>query len=154
MNHLDLESLAKSIIDDHKYMVLGTADESGQPWVSPVYYASAGFREFYWVSSPEVRHSRNIAVRSQISMVIFNSQAVISTGQGVYMSAVAEQVTGNDLDRGIEIFSRTSLKHGGHEWRREDVQPPALYRLYRAIASKHWVLDPASGPDHRISVNI
>jgi hypothetical protein len=70
------------------------------------------------------------------------------------MSAVAEQVTGNDLDRGIEIFSRTSLKHGGHEWRREDVQPPTLYRLYRAIASEHWVLDPASGPDHRISINI
>ena len=76
------------------YMVLGTADESGQPWVSPVYYASAEYKEYYWVSSPEVRHSRNIAIRPQVSIVIFDSQAPIGTGQGVYMSAIAEELTG------------------------------------------------------------
>lgn len=47
MNQLeDLEELARTIIDSNMYMVLGTADESGQPWVSPVYYASAGYKEF------------------------------------------------------------------------------------------------------------
>lgn len=154
MNQQDLGAVVREIINANMYMVLGTADESGGPWVSPVYYASAGFTEFYWVSSPEVRHSRNIAVRSRISIVIFNSQAVIGTGQGVYMSATAEQLTGSDLDRGIEIFSRTSLGHGGHEWKREDVQAPALYRLYRAIALEHWVLDPAGHPDHRTPVTL
>jgi hypothetical protein len=124
------------------YMVLGTADESGQPWVSPVYYASSGYKEFYWVSSPEVRHSLNIALRPQLSIVVFNSQAPIGTGQGVYMSAVAQQLTGSELEQGIEIFSRTSLGHGGHEWKSEDVQAPALYRLYRATALEYWrILD-------------
>lgn len=154
MNQQDLAAVVREIINANMYMVLGTADESGEPWVSPVYYASAGFTEFYWVSSPEVRHSRNIAVRSRISIVIFNSQAVIGTGQGVYMSATAEQLTGSDLDRGIELFSRTSLGHGGHEWKREDVQAPALYRLYRATALEHWILDPAGHPDHRTPVTL
>ena len=154
MNLQEPGIVAKAIIDSNMYMILGTADESGVPWVSPVYYAAVGYREFYWVSSPEVRHSRNIAERSQISIVIFNSQAVIGTGQGVYMSAVAEQLTGSELDRGIEIFSRTSLGHGGHEWKREDVQVPALYRLYRAIALEHWILDPVNTPDHRIPVTL
>ena len=154
MNQQDLGTVVREIINANMYMVLGTADESGAPWVSPVYYAPAGFTEFYWVSSPEVRHSRNIAVRSRISIVIFNSQAVIGTGQGVYMSAVADQLTGSDLDQGIEIFSSTSLGHGGHEWKREDVQEPTLYRLYRAIVSEHWVLDPAGRPDHRTLVTI
>lgn len=154
MNLQDPGIVAKAIIDSNMYMVLGTADESGAPWVSPVYYAAVGYREFYWVSSPEVRHSRNIAERPQISIVIFNSQALIGTGQGVYMSAVAEQLTGTELDRGIELFSRTSLGHGGHEWKREDVQEPALYRLYRAITSEHWILDPVGSPDHRISVTL
>lgn len=86
--------------------------------------------------------------------MIFNSQAVIGTGQGVYMSAVAEHLTGSDLDRGIELFSRTSLGHGGHEWKREDVQAPALYRLYRATALDHWILDPAGHPDHRTPVTL
>ena len=150
----NLESVAKNIIDSMMYMVLGTADGSGQPWVSPVYFAPAGYREFYWVSSPEAKHSRNIAVRSQISIVIFDSRAPIGTGQGVYMSVAAEELTGADLERGIEIFSRTSLGHGGHKWKLEDVQAPALYRLYRATVQDHWILDTTNSPDHRISVNI
>jgi uncharacterized protein YhbP (UPF0306 family) len=155
MNHQqDLGVIARIIIDSNMYMVLGTADDSGQPWVSPVYFAPAGYTEFYWVSSPEARHSRNLATRPQVSIVIFDSQAPISTGQGVYMSGVAEQLTSVDLDRGIEVYSRTSLGHGGHEWTPEDVQTPALYRLYRATALEHWVLDPAGHPDHRTPVTV
>jgi hypothetical protein len=154
MNLQDPEIVAKAIIDSNMYMVLGTADEFGGPWATPVYFAHKEYREFYWISSPEVRHSGNVAVRPQVSIVIFNSQAVIGTGQGVYMSATAEQLTGSDLDRGIEIFSSISLGHGGHEWKREDVQAPALYRLYRAIALEHWILDPVNTPDHRIPVTL
>jgi hypothetical protein len=54
----DLGAVARTIIDTNWYMALGTADETGRPWVSPVYYASAGYTEFFWVSSPEARHSR------------------------------------------------------------------------------------------------
>jgi nitroimidazol reductase NimA-like FMN-containing flavoprotein (pyridoxamine 5'-phosphate oxidase superfamily) len=152
MNQQDLVAIARTIIDSNMYMVLGTADVSGRPWVSPVYYASAEYKEFYWVSSPDVRHSRNIAVRPQISIVIFDSQAVIGTGQGVYMSAIAEELRGADLEQAIEIFSRSSLAHAGREWKREDVGESTLYRLYRAIASEHWVRDPVGRPDHRTPV--
>lgn len=150
--HEDLGTIARTIVDSNLYMVLGTADETGRPWVSPVYYAAAGYTEFFWVSSPEAMHSRNLATRPQVSIVVFDSRVPIGTGQGVYMSADAEELIGGDLDRGIDIFSRTSVAHGGRVWKREDVQPPALYRLYRATASEHWVLDPAGRPDHRTSV--
>jgi hypothetical protein len=46
MNEQDLGALARSIIDSNRYMTLGTADGSGVPWVSPVWYASADYREF------------------------------------------------------------------------------------------------------------
>lgn len=154
MNQQDLGAMAKTIIDSNMYMVLGTADESGQPWVSPVYYAAAEYKGFYWVSSPDVQHSRNIAVRPQISIVIFDSQAVIGTGQGVYMSAIAEELTGTDLERGIQIFSRLSLAHAGREWKLEDVGESTLYHLYRATASEHWVRDPVGRPDHRTPVTL
>jgi uncharacterized protein YhbP (UPF0306 family) len=154
MNQSDLKMIATTIIDSNMYMVLGTVDETGNPWVAPVYYASARYSEFYWVSSPEAMHSRNIARHPQISIVIFNSQARIGTGQGVYMSAFATQLSGVELDQGIEIFSRTSLRHGASAWKREDVQENAMYRLYRSYVSEHWILDPAGHPDHRISVNM
>jgi len=123
---------ARAIIDANLYMVLGTADQAGQPWVSPVYFAPAAYREFFWVSSPDTRHSRNLGARREVSIVIFDSSVPIGTGQGVYLSAVAEQLDGAESGEGIGIFSRRSLAHGGHEWTLQDVQPPARLRLYRA----------------------
>ena len=68
--------------------------------------------------------------------------------QAVYMSAIAEELTGIELERGIAIFSRGSEARGVPEWKPEDVRPPAVYRLYRATASEHWVLEPAGHPVH------
>ena len=150
----DLEATARSIIESNLYMVLGTADESGQPWVSPVYYAAEGYADFYWISSPDARHSRNLAARPHIRIVVFDSQVPIDTGQGVYMAAVAEELTGAEVDWGIGIFSRSSLGHGGSEWKLEDVEAPSPYRLYRATATEHSVLDPAAHPVRRIKVKL
>jgi nitroimidazol reductase NimA-like FMN-containing flavoprotein (pyridoxamine 5'-phosphate oxidase superfamily) len=45
--HLDLGAIARVMIDSNFYMTLGTADENGRPWVSPVYYAHEGYANFY-----------------------------------------------------------------------------------------------------------
>lgn len=74
---------AKAIIEANLYLVLGTADALGRPWATPVYFAVEGYRDFYWVSSPEATHSRNIAVRPEIGIVMFDSRVRIATGQGV-----------------------------------------------------------------------
>jgi nitroimidazol reductase NimA-like FMN-containing flavoprotein (pyridoxamine 5'-phosphate oxidase superfamily) len=132
-------------------MTLGTADENGRPWVSPVYYAPEGYAEFYWVSSPEATHSRNLVARPEVSIVIFDSRTPVGSGQGVYVRAVAEELTGTDLDRGIAIFSRRSESHGAGEWNLEAVLPPARHRLYRATASEHSVLGPQ---DQRTPVSV
>ena len=141
------------IIEASRYLVLATADAAGRPWSSPVYFAHIGFTEFFWVSSPDVTHSRNIAVRPEVSIVVFDSQVAIGAGQGVYMSAVAKPLEdGGETARGIEAFSRRSVAHGGAEWTSEDVRPGAGLRLYRAIADSHWILAKDGRPDHRIPV--
>ena len=155
--HVDLEASGRSIVDDNLYMVLATADADGRPWASPVYFASEDYTELYWVSSPEVTHSRNLAARSELSIVVFDSQTPISTGQAVYMSAVAGQVTGAELERSIAIFSSRALAHGGREWTVADVSEPAPLRLYRATVSAHFMLDKSGeGPryDHRTPVQL
>jgi nitroimidazol reductase NimA-like FMN-containing flavoprotein (pyridoxamine 5'-phosphate oxidase superfamily) len=147
----DRSTVAKAIVDANRYMTLGTADETGLPWVSPVWYAPAAYRELYWVSSPEARHSRNIAVRPQVSIVIFDSNAPVGSGQGVYMSAVAKEVATPGLDRGMEIFSQRSQQQGARPWTTKDVQPPAPLRLYHAAVSEHFVLSPGN---ERLPVSI
>ena len=150
----DPADIARGIISASLYMVLATADETGRPWASPVYFANSGYAEFFWVSSPDAAHSRNIAVRPQVSIVIFNSQVPIGAGQGVYMAAAAQEVTGAGLDRGLEVFSRRSLAHGGAAWTPEDVQAQAGLRLYRAIAHDHSILAKDGRPDHRIAAQV
>lgn len=136
----DPATTAKAIIDANLYMVLGTADEHGHPWVSPVYYAPVGYRELLWVSRPETLHSRNLVRRPDVSIVIFDSSVPIGTGQGVYMAATAEEVTGDERVAAIDVFSGRSVGHGGRAWTLEDVEPPAEIRLYRATASAHYML--------------
>jgi uncharacterized protein YhbP (UPF0306 family) len=142
MNEQERAALARDIIDANLYMTLATADEDGRPWASPVYYAVDGYREFLWVSDPAATHSRNLALRPQVSIVVFDSTQPINTGRGVYMSAVAEAVAGSEIDRGLEIFSARSVAHGGEVWTRADLEPDAVFRLYRATASDHSMIGP------------
>ena len=103
MNALDLTALARAILDDNVYMTLGTADADGRPWVSPVYYAHERYADLYWFSSPASAHSRNLAVRPELAIVVFDSTVPPGTGQAVYMSAVAEQVAEDEIERGLDV---------------------------------------------------
>jgi len=143
---------ARDIIEASRYLMLATADATGRPWSSPVYFAHIGFTDFFWVSSPDVTHSRNIAVRPDVGIVVFDSQAAIGTGQGVYMSAVAKMLEGEETARGIEAFSRRSVPHGGPEWTSEAVRSGVGLRLYRATAGSHWILAKDGRPDNHIPV--
>ena len=149
----DLAAAAREIIDQSLYMVLGTADESGSPWVSPVYFAVSDYTDFLWVSLPDARHSRNLAVRPEVSIVVFDSGVPIGTGQGVYMAARAEELSGSELEQGIEVFSRRGQEQGGRPWTAADVRAPAPHRLFRASVTQHWTLDPTAKPgDHRTPI--
>jgi nitroimidazol reductase NimA-like FMN-containing flavoprotein (pyridoxamine 5'-phosphate oxidase superfamily) len=149
----ELDAVARDILDENRYLALGTADEGGRPWVSPVYYAAEGYRAFHWLSSPQSQHSRNVAVRPEVFLAVFDSRVAIGQGQAVYMTATAAELTDEELERGIEIFSRVSQSHGARAWSLGDARPPAALRLYRATVSRHWVLDPDKRPDQRTTVD-
>lgn len=140
----------KDIIEANLYLVLATADDTGRPWSTPVYFAHIGFTEFFWVSSPGVTHSRNIAVRPEVGIVVFDSRAAIRTGQAAYMTATARLLEDGETAAGIEVFSRRSVAHGGEEFTSEDIGPGTGVRLYRAVAGAHSILARDGQPDHRV----
>jgi nitroimidazol reductase NimA-like FMN-containing flavoprotein (pyridoxamine 5'-phosphate oxidase superfamily) len=142
---------ARAIVDDNLYLVLATADADGLPWVSPVYFAHEEYRRFIWVSAPDATHSRNIAVRPTCSIVIFDSRVPVNSGQAVYMSATAEEVTETQRERLAATFSDRSQQHGASAWTSADVEAPARLRLYVATADEQFVLGER---DERISVSL
>ena len=147
--------MAKRIIGSNRYMVLGTADEAGVPWVTPVWYAQTDYRRFIWVSSPDRRHSRNVTARAEVSLVVFDSQVAVGSAEAVYMSGRAEELSGAELESEVAVFDAAGQAQGlTRRWALEDVVAPAPYRLYRATVSQHWVLDPDSSPDDRAEITL
>ena len=151
----DFSNMARDIIESNRYMVLGTADEAGVPWVTPVWYAQSAYRRFIWVSSPDRRHSRNVRAQTEVSIVIFDSQVAVGDARAIYMSARAEELSGAELERDVALFEAASRAQGlTRSWALEDMLAPSPYRLYRATVSRHWVLDPDSSPDDRAEITL
>jgi pyridoxine/pyridoxamine 5'-phosphate oxidase len=140
---------ARQIVDSNVYMTLATADADGRPWPSPVWFAHEGYARFVWVSKPDARHSRNLAVRPETGIVIFDSSARLGAAQAVYLDAIAAQVAQDEEERWTRVFSARSQALGWPAWGVEDVRAPAAHRLYRADATAQFVLGEN---DERIEV--
>jgi pyridoxine/pyridoxamine 5'-phosphate oxidase len=143
--------IARAIVDASSYMTLATADPDGRPWASPVWFATVDYRDFYWVSRPDARHSENIAARPEIAIVIFDSHVPPGQGNAVYMSVRAAELRGVEAQRGIELYSARSAAAGLPPWTLEQISPGARHRLYRATAREHFVLNER---DERVRVEL
>ncbi|MGH2789216.1 MAG: pyridoxamine 5'-phosphate oxidase family protein [Actinomycetota bacterium] len=154
----ELEAMARRIIDGNPYMTMATADGEGRPWVTPVYFNPDGSQDLYWISSPDAQHSRNLAVRSDVSIVVFDSQVRIGDAEAVYIRAHAQEVTEPTLgDCAVAFRARFE---GVRTFAPDELRAPAKLRLYRATAAEHWVLirgnDPiwGRGIDSRLAVTL
>ena len=129
----------RETIDRNRYMTLATADAQGNPWASPVWFAHVDYREFLWVSEPEAQHSKNLAERPELAIVIFDSRVFPDQAEAVYITATARETT-----EGIDAYSEQSVAQGLPPWTLADVTAPAKFRLYRATATDRWILAAGS----------
>jgi uncharacterized pyridoxamine 5'-phosphate oxidase family protein len=93
----DLDALARRTLANNRFLVLGTVDPDGRARVSPVWFSLVEHRDVYWLSSTDSHHSRNIAERPDVSMVVFDSSLDPHTGQAVYLEATAQRVPAEEL---------------------------------------------------------
>jgi hypothetical protein len=146
-----LAAAAKAIVDSNRYMTLATADESGVPWASPVWFAAVDYREFFWVSRPEARHSRNLA------------RAAAGGDRDLRLAGARRRRAGRVRvcrrrggrrhrdRRGHRDLTRRSKVQGLPVWTSDQVRAEARHRLYRATTTEHYVLSPR---DERIPVSL
>jgi Pyridoxamine 5'-phosphate oxidase len=161
MTHDDLRQHVRALLDVNRYLTLGTVDADGNPWTSPVFFAAAGEREYYWLSALDAQHSRNIAVHAQVSLVVFDSTVPPYHGRAIYAVGAARELAGGDIERALEIYPGPESRGAGR-FVPEDVIAPAPYRLYQVSASDLWVLCPRESrqpcelhgraTDHRVRV--
>ena len=149
-----LDAAARAVLDENRYVGLGTAGADGRPWVSPVFYTLSGYREVIWMSSPEARHSRNLAERAEVSLVVFDSNVDVGGAFAVYMCGAAAEVTGEAVAAVAAAYGDAALPKGGRRVKIDEVTGDGIYRMYRATVREHWVLDPDSHPDSRTVVTL
>jgi hypothetical protein len=136
----DLAAHAGDLLDTNQYVTLGTVDADGRPWTAPVYFAAAGIHELYWVSATDAVHSRHLAERPHVSMVVFDSTVAPYHGRALYAVGEAYELSGDDVERALGLYPRPG--GGATPLTRGDVTAPSGYRFYRATASDLWVLCP------------
>jgi hypothetical protein len=80
-----------------------------------------------------------------------NATQASGSAEALYCDAVAEKLSGLELEHAIAAFSRHSEAGGAPAWGLADVSPPARFRLYRASVQSLSVLGPG---DRRLPVTI
>jgi nitroimidazol reductase NimA-like FMN-containing flavoprotein (pyridoxamine 5'-phosphate oxidase superfamily) len=146
-----LEARAEAVIEANKYLTLATVDSQGRPWATPVYFTPDGHEHFYWVSSPEARHSHNIAANPAVSIAIFDSTVAIGKGQAVFLSATAHLVLDDELVDRAKFFAGRYPEL--REFSADELREPGDIRLYRATATEAWVLVSASDVENESGVD-
>lgn len=148
----DNHAHARNILTTTSYMVLATADDTGRPWATPVWFAADGLDRLYWLSWPGSRHSVLIARRPEIALTVFDSTVVPNTGTAFYATALARQCADDELAEALAIYNRRSVAEGIGEFTHAHVTGQSRLRLYIAEANEVWVLDQDAKVDQRAPV--
>ncbi len=134
------------VLAANRYLVLGTADQAGKPWVTPVFFAPLGPDRVCWVSSPESRHSRNIADHSAIAITVFDSTVEVGQAEAAYFDADAAQATLEESETLVQALN--ARLPPGKLLSLEDVHPRGPLVIYRADLLHRFVLVRGGNPDH------
>jgi hypothetical protein len=130
------------LLTQNRYLVLGTADPAGTPWVTPVFYVADGTHRVLWVSTPESRHSQNIATRPTVAITVFDSHAPIGGAEALYLEATASIV--DDPADPLDLLNAPlpERQHLGPD----DLKPTGPLHVYQAEINQHYVLIRGGDP--------
>jgi len=148
----ELRQMARRVLDGNRYMVLGTVEDDGRPRLSPVYFTPARYRDLYWVSSPDARHSRNVRARAEVEIVVFDSSSMPGQSEAVYMSATAREVPEDELP-GLLDEAFDPEGRGGRRFVTDELSGAGDLRLYVATATAYDVHVRGGHPTHGTGID-
>ena len=146
------DSAVDRVLTANRYLVLATADEAGRPWVTPVFFAPLDPPRVCWVSSPDSRHSRNIAHRAGVAITVFDSTVEVGRAEAAYFDADAARATPDEVDPALQ--SLNSRLPQDKQLSRDDLQPRGPLVVYRALVRHRYVLVRGGSPEFGNAVDM
>ncbi|HEV7649890.1 MAG TPA: pyridoxamine 5'-phosphate oxidase family protein [Actinophytocola sp.] len=151
-----LASRSRRLLDEAKYLTLGTVSTDGRPWSAVLQYAWLGEPlRFLFGSAIQARHSRHVATRPRISGSLF------VTGGGELLAVDGAQFSGScvelcaaEVHRYHATFYDAVLPDARDrtEWTLppEALLEPAEHRLYLIEVEQWWLVDTSTWAEDRI----
>jgi len=98
---MDIKSKILEVLGRGHLMSLATVDDGGL-WVADVIYVYDEDLNIYWMSDPEVRHSKAILKNAQVAGTITISDKSKEPNLGIQFSGKAEKIDGPRHDLAIK----------------------------------------------------
>lgn len=104
MSDIDLRKLILEILEKGYLLSLATVDEAGV-WACDVIYVHDDELNIYWMSDPDVRHSRAIVAHPQVAGVI-TASGQGEDNLGIQFEGVVEKIEGARFDLALKHFAK------------------------------------------------
>jgi hypothetical protein len=149
--------MARQVLDDVRYLVLGTIDVDGRPRVSPVFFTPHRYTDLYWVSHPLTHHSANLTRDNRATGVVYDSTVAPGDGRAVYVAGLAREIRPEQLTEHCPVAFDPA--RGGRSFTPADLAGAADLRLWVLhvetwevhIGAGHPTL--GTGRDRRVAVD-
>ncbi len=129
----------QKLLRESNYITISTVDDHGNPCCSPLNSAFDEDFNFYWKSPVDCQHSANIRANGKVFFVVFDSNAPIGQGIGLYFRGSARQLEEDDVDevqKGSDLIAAKVGKVGSLAMKFIKFNPR---RVYRAVVEDIWV---------------
>ncbi len=105
-NHfMSIKDSIRDVLEKGYLISLGTVDDGGV-WVSEVIYVNDDDLNIYWISDPNVRHSKAIVTNKKVAGTITVSNESKTPGLGIQIEGNAEKIEGARVDLLVKHFMK------------------------------------------------
>jgi uncharacterized protein YhbP (UPF0306 family) len=102
----DLRNRIRAFLAQHNTMTLATVDGAGAPQAAALFYAADDALDLFFLSSPNSRHSRNLALRPRVAASIQADNQAWQAIQGLQIEGAARMVEGvADTAHAVRIYA-------------------------------------------------
>lgn len=135
------------ILRDCRLLSMGTVDADGSPWLHNAYFCHDEEFRLYFLSSPDARHSRNLALgdgRVAVTVADTGQAGTPGTRRGVQLRGVCRPAAGPELRQGAELFAAAYPAFAGAVHAATTAAPggvPAPRALYVFVPERFRLFD-------------
>lgn len=142
---MNVEQLIRKYLSDIFHLSLATCADN-KPWVCEVHYVYDDDLNFYFLSKPSRRHSKEIAANPNVAGNVVKQHSATETPRGVYFEGRAEM---------LEELSDHSQAHALYDERfnlspemiKEINDDPTGHKFYKITPTNFVLFDPVNFPE-------